>query len=125
MDSIIFWRERLIEILEQRSDEFLDELARARHKISPKAVHDLRVASRRALAVLEMADVCLGNNEVYPLKKKIKKIMKMLSALRDVHIQKEYIAEMLVVFHQLTPYYKTLRLQEKKLLKKVTKRISK
>ncbi len=113
------WNEDLIAMVEKRADEFLDELSRARHRISSKTVHDLRVASRRALAITRMSEICLDKtNRGEKLKKEIREVMKLMSKLRDIHIQKEYIAEMLVVFKQLAPYYQALRMQEKKLLKK-------
>jgi CHAD domain-containing protein len=120
------WSEGIVELVEKRADEFLDELARARQRISSKTVHDLRVGSRRALAIIRMSEICLskGNGEK-KLKKEIRGVMKLMSKLRDVHIQKEYIAEMLVVFKQLTPYYQALRLREKKLLKKTGRKIEK
>jgi CHAD domain-containing protein len=74
--------------------EFSEAWKKARAKPSEKAVHDLRVCTRRLIATLEMARVVSGRNDVRQLQRDVKKILKRMGPLRDVQVQLQGVSQM-------------------------------
>jgi len=58
----------------------------ARTKSSEKAVHDLRVSTRRLIAILELAKAVSGDTEIPKLQRRFKKVLKRMGPLRDTQV---------------------------------------
>ncbi len=74
---------------EKRLDRFLCTLDDAARHPGEAAVHDLRVAIRRLLAFLELAEPMPGGKSPFPrdLHDGLKKLMRPLGRLRDAHVK--------------------------------------
>jgi len=73
--------------LEGRWHRFAGEIARNRRRCSEPGIHDLRVATRRLLAVLDLADAVLPG-EVNPrIRRTLRRNLKSFSPLRDCHVR--------------------------------------
>jgi CHAD domain-containing protein len=58
-------------------------------KASESAIHDFRVAARRLLARIELAGAVLEGESARPARKRVKKGLKKMGPLRDLHVQLE------------------------------------
>jgi CHAD domain-containing protein len=65
---------------------------KAQTKASESAIHDFRVAARRFISRLDMAAAVLGDDDVLPARKRVKKTLKRMGPLRDLHVQMETLA---------------------------------
>ncbi len=74
---------------EKRLDRFLDTLAAAARHPGEEPVHDLRVAIRRLLAFLDLAESIPGGEQPFPgeLPSAMKALMRPLGRLRDAHVK--------------------------------------
>jgi CHAD domain-containing protein len=65
---------------------------KARSKASEKSIHDLRVSTRRLIAILELARVLSKGNDIPRLQRRVKKVLKRMGPLRDVQVQLEGVS---------------------------------
>lgn len=71
----------------QYRDEFRDAWKDASRKLSENRVHDLRVAARRLGSVLLLVEAALERNHSCRARRRIRRLMKRLGALRDLQVQ--------------------------------------
>jgi CHAD domain-containing protein len=111
----------LIEALDERWTKYRAELKNCRNEFSQEAVHDVRVATRRLLAVMDFA----RQLDPQPPMQKIRRILKdqvdALDDLRDTQVMLVEVSESMAEFPQLKPFEKYLLSSEKKLLRKTRK----
>src|SRR5271169_4629886 len=73
--------------VEERWQRLSAELARNRRRCSEGGIHDLRVATRRLLAVLDLAGAVLPG-EVSPRSRRaLRRSLRSFSPLRDCHVR--------------------------------------
>jgi len=73
--------------LEERWQRLAAELERNRRRCTEGGIHDLRVAARRLLAVLDLANAVLPG-EVSPRSRRVlRRTLKFFSPLRDCHVR--------------------------------------
>lgn len=84
-------------------------LRRCRKKLSEKAVHRLRVETRRLLAQLDVVAPLLPVVVRQPGRRALRKQMKALAALRDVHVQLRRVEALRVDRPELKPFRAYLR----------------
>jgi len=77
----------LLPVLDKSWKEFSRAWKKARAKASEKSIHDLRVNTRRLIATLELAQTLSKCDEITKLRRRLKKILKSMGALRDVQVQ--------------------------------------
>jgi CHAD domain-containing protein len=107
--------------LDDRWRKLRKESNRARRKYSEESVHDLRVASRRLIAVLEILREVHSGSAVRDLRRHVKKLLDGLSPLRDLHVQRVRISSMIDRYPQLTDFEKHLADKENRTAGKVQK----
>ncbi|HEY2382934.1 MAG TPA: CHAD domain-containing protein [Terriglobia bacterium] len=73
--------------------EFSEAWKKARSKTSEKSIHDLRVKTRRFIAVLELANALPGQDGVAGLQRRLKKVLKRMGPLRDLQVQLENVSQ--------------------------------
>jgi CHAD domain-containing protein len=78
--------------LDRTWSDFSNAWKKARSKSSEKSVHDLRVSTRRLIAILELANALSNRKEIPKLQKRLKKILKSMGPLRDVQVQLETVS---------------------------------
>lgn len=74
-------------LLSGRWKAFRQVLRRCRRQADEAAVHDLRVAIRRLLAVLQLAKAAAPEAKVKKLRHHLRRRLKAVSRLRDLHVQ--------------------------------------
>jgi CHAD domain-containing protein len=78
----------LIEALEHRHREFLAQLTRVRRRTSEPGLHDLRVSTRRLIAVIDLALRLHNDARLQKRKKALRSFLRGFNALRDANIQR-------------------------------------
>lgn len=81
---------------------------------STKAVHQVRVQSRRLLAVLELARVVLSSRQVDAVTERVKAVLKRFGGLRDVQVQLELLPGFGMDGAQLRPLRRHLERRERR-----------
>jgi len=76
----------LLSSLDQSWKNFSVAWKTARTKASEKSVHDLRVSTRRLIAILELAKALSADAEVAKLQRRFKKVLKRMGPLRDTQV---------------------------------------
>jgi CHAD domain-containing protein len=111
----------LLKSLDARWRKLREESNRARRKYSEEAVHNLRVASRRLMAVLEILRKVQNASVVRDFRRRIKRLLDGLSPLRDLHVQRVRISAMVDRYPQLKDFEKNLADKENRTAQKVQK----
>ncbi len=109
----------LIEALEVRQQNFVRQLSRVRRRPSEPGVHDLRVATRRLIAVMDLMSEI---TEIPLLQKKrrvLRRLLKGLNALRDAHICSMALGRLRAAFPSAGMVQRSIRVQERDLLRSV------
>ena len=73
---------------------FSEAWENTRRNASEKAVHDLRVNTRRLIAKLELARVLSNRKGIARVQRHFKKVLKRIGPLRDVQVQLDNISGM-------------------------------
>ena len=72
--------------LDQSWKNFSGAWKNSRTKASEKSIHDLRVSTRRLIAILELAKALAGGDEIAQLQRRFKKVLKRMGRLRDTQV---------------------------------------
>jgi CHAD domain-containing protein len=84
-------------------------------KFSEKAVHDLRIDTRRILALLDLLEALRFGGSLAKLRKTFKKRLDAFDDLRDTHVQRVLLKPMWEKFPEARDFKKHLRKCEKQL----------
>ncbi len=103
---------------------FLLQVRRTRRRCSEPAIHDLRVATRRLIATLEIIGRVTPGGGVSRVRRHLKRLLKSFNELRDVHIQ--ILAVRLVVrpFPVLRFYRAALMVRKQRLVREAGRRVA-
>ena len=77
----------LLRALEGRWHRFAAELAQSRRRCTEPGIHDLRVATRRLLAVLDLSGAVLPGEPAPRARRLLRKYLRSFSPLRDCHVR--------------------------------------
>src|SRR5882672_8508591 len=83
----------LLSSVDKSWKQFSSAWKKARSKGSEKAVHDLRVSTRRLIANLELARTISRDEKIAGVRKQFKKVLKRMGPLRDLQVQLENLSE--------------------------------
>jgi CHAD domain-containing protein len=111
----------LLKALDTRWEKIRKESHRVRRKYSEESVHDLRVASRRLIAVLETLKKVHNASAIRECRRRVKKLLDGLSPLRDLNVQRVRISALLDRYPQLKNFEKSLAAKESQTAGKVQK----
>ena len=115
----------LLEALENRWKNYRAELKRCRAEFSNEAVHDLRVATRRMLALIQLLNSISPHPRLQKLTRVFKDQLDEFDDLRDTQVILAEISEILHELPQLKDFQKHLQSAEEKLLRTLRKKIKK
>ena len=116
-------RQLILTALENGWKKYRKELKRCREDASFDAVHDLRTATRRILAIIQLLHSISPRPRLQKLIRAFKDQLDIVDDLRDTQVILARIAEDVQKFPQLEPFQKhTLHMQERT-LRKVRKKI--
>ncbi len=113
----------LIETLENRWQTFRSELSRCRKEPGEEAIHDLRVAARRRLALVDMLRAIPPQPRLGKLRRALKALLDELDHLRDTQVMLADVAGHLSHLPELAPFQEYLVKREKRYLRVTAKAI--
>jgi len=113
----------LVETLEQRWKTYRSELKRCQKEPSEEAIHDLRVATRRLLALMDMLRVISPHPRLQKLRRIFKSQLDSLDDLRDTQVMLVEVSDSIGNLPELAPFQEYLSKREKRLLKSTAKAI--
>lgn len=113
----------LAQSLDRRWRSYRRAVRRCQRQFEEKAVHQLRVETRRLLALLGLLDPVLGGGCAREAARRIKKPFKSLARLRDTHVQLLCLKSKQEEFPELADFRKFLVRREKRLARRVNKKI--
>ncbi len=108
----------------ERWQRFARQAKKAQTNPTEKAVHDLRVATRRLLALLDMIKTTIPKSGGAEVRKRLKTNLKSLSALRDTQVQILRVRELAAGFGILSPFLGELITREAAEAKRAGKEIN-
>lgn len=113
----------LLESLDTRWKKFRAEWKTCRNEFSEEAVHDLRVATRRLLALFDLLRSISQHKRIQRIRRILKEQLDDLDDLRDTQVLLADISEFIQEVPDLQPFQKQLQKNEKKLLRQARKLI--
>lgn len=113
----------LLEALDERWKNYRIELKRCRAEFSNEAVHDLRVASRRMLALVRLINSISPRPRLQRLSRAFKDQLDEFDDLRDVQVVLAEISETIQELPQLEEFQNHVQNVEKRLLKTLRKKL--
>jgi CHAD domain-containing protein len=113
----------LLEALDQRWKNYRAELKRCREDFSNEAVHDLRVAARRMLAIIRLLNSISPRPRLQKLNRAFKDQLDEFDDLRDTQVVLAEVSETLQELPQLQAFEDYLQDVEKSLLKTLRKKL--
>src|SRR6266498_4795088 len=115
----------LLDALERCWKDYRKELKRCRTEFSNEAIHDLRVATRRVLALIELLNSISPRSRLEKVTDFFKDQLNEFDDLRDTQVMLAEISEVLQQLPQLHEFQKQLQSDEQKKLRTVHKKIKK
>jgi CHAD domain-containing protein len=109
--------------LDERWEVFRRQLARSVRRPSEPAIHDLRVATRRLIALLSMIDSAAPPGRLGKVRRQLRGHLKAFNELRDVHVQLLRVGGMVRRFPQLRSFAADLRMRERRLMREATREV--
>jgi CHAD domain-containing protein len=113
----------LLEALENRWKNYRMELKRCREEFSNEAVHDLRVATRRVLALIQLLNSVSPRPRLQKLARAFKDQLDEFDNLRDTQVILAETSKIIQELPQLHDFQKHLQLAEVKSLRTLRKKI--
>ncbi len=123
IDSASVVNEFLLEALDQRWKNYRAELKRCRTEFSNEAVHDLRAAARRMLAIIRLLNSISPRPRLEKLNRAFKDQLDEFDSLRDTQVVLAEISETIQELPQLQVFQDYLQGVEKELLKTLRKKL--
>ncbi len=114
----------LVTALDGRWEKFLAELRRNRRRCTEPSIHDLRVATRRMIATLDVVGAVLPGGVPAQVRRRLKRLLKSFNELRDLHIQLMHFQALRPQFPVLQPFLAALRLRERELIREAARTIA-
>jgi len=113
----------LLEALENRWKKYRLELKRCRAEFSNEAVHDVRVALRRLLSVMQLLNSIEQRPRLRKLRRALKGQLDEFDDLRDTQVMLAEVSRVINELPQLEEFQSHLERSEKGLLKDLRKKI--
>lgn len=114
----------LVEALDSRWTKYCANLEACRQAFSEEAVHDVRVSTRRLLALLDLLRALPNSPPLKPLRRAFKAQLDGYDDLRDAQVMLLKVSEALANVPELAAYEDYLRQRETKLLQRAAKGVA-
>jgi len=121
--SILPVNQLLLEALDKRWKNYRAELKRCRAEFSNEAVHDLRIAARRMLALVQVLNSISPRPRLKKLNRSFKDQLDEFDDLRDTQVILAEVSETLQELPQLQKFQDHLQIVEEDLLKTLRKKL--
>ena len=113
----------LLRSLTDRWQVFAGQVAQSRRRPTEKAIHDLRVSTRRLIATLEIVRTILPGGPPSKIRRQLKRHLRAFSALRDLQVQMIAVRNLAIRFPALRPFLTVLVVRERLLLRQARREI--
>jgi len=114
----------LMRALEERWGRLTDELRRNRTRLTEPGVHDLRVATRRLIAALDLAGAALPGGIDPDLRRTLRRCLKSFADLRDLHIQMLNLKRLVRRYRIVGPMLSAARIRQQQLTKEAARAVA-
>jgi len=114
----------LLKAFDQRWEDYRSQVKTCRREFSEAAVHDVRVAARRFLAVLDIFRMLDPQPRVQKVRELLKQQLDDLDELRDVQVMLVHIDESAQRLPELGLFQQHLQRREKRLLRSARKQLA-
>jgi CHAD domain-containing protein len=108
----------LLRSFTERHQIFSNQLMKTRKRATEKAVHDLRVATRRLIAVTDIIRTMIPDTDLSKTRKQLKRLLSALSELRDVQVQIITVRGLVGEFPVMNLFLTLLMVREKQFLRR-------
>ncbi len=95
------------------------------HDFSENSVHELRVETRRLLALVALFHALWWDERLAEIERRLKRLFKSFSRLRDTHVQLIFVQETQERFPELARFQKALAKRELRLTRRLGRRVGK
>jgi len=117
-------KENILSIaLDERWKKYRAEIKTCKDEFSEEAVHDLRVATRRLLAAMDVVRLLDPHSRVQKVRRALKDQLDSLDDLRDTQVMLVEVSESMADFPDLKSFEEHLLKREKKLMRKARKEV--
>ncbi len=113
----------LVEALDARWLKYYNNLEACRQAFSEEAVHDVRVSTRRLLALVDLLRALPNSPPLKNLRRAFKEQLDGYDDLRDTQVMLLKVSEALAALPELAPYEQYLKQREEKLLQRAAKQV--
>lgn len=113
----------LLSALDERWKKYRAELKICKNEFSEEAVHDLRVATRRLLAVMDILRSLDPHPRIQKIRRALKNQLDSLDDMRDTQVMLVEVSESEAHSTELKPFEESLLKREKRLLRAARKEI--
>jgi CHAD domain-containing protein len=110
--------------LDERWRDYRKAFDRCHRKFSEDSVHQLRVETRRLLALLDLLDALVGVKELNALRRVLKALFDSSASLRDTQVQWLFVEKHRRRFPAVAPLSDVLARRERRLVKKLKKKLN-
>lgn len=114
----------LLDALDKRWNDYYAELKLCRRETSKEVIHDLRVATRRLLSVIELLRAIAPQPRLQRLRKLLKDQLERFEELRDIQVMVVEVSENLKELPEAAPFLAYLQKQEKKFLRTAKRQVA-
>ncbi|MFZ5820954.1 MAG: CHAD domain-containing protein [Chloroflexota bacterium] len=114
----------LVEALDARWLKYSNNLEACRQEFSEEAVHDVRVSTRRLLALVELLRALSPHPHLEELRRAFKDQLDSYDDLRDTQVMLLRISATLAGLPELAPYEEFLKKREEKLLRRAAQQVN-
>jgi len=112
----------LLTSLDTRWGTYKSELKRCRNEFSNEAVHDLRIATRRMLALVQLLGMLNPHPRLQKLRRVFRHQLDSFDDLRDTQVMLAEVSETVQEIPTLQPFQEYLQKSEERLLRSVKKK---
>jgi CHAD domain-containing protein len=113
----------LRDTLDRRWKEYIDELKRCQTEFSNEAVHDLRIATQKVLAVVQVLNAIFPRPRLHKIDQALEAQLIDLDGLRDIQVILAEISEMIQELPELHPFQVHLLTVEERAVRTVRKKL--
>lgn len=107
----------LLEAIDNRWENYREQIKTCRREFSEEAVHDLRVTARRLLALVDLIRAVAPHPRLQKIRKLLKGQLDEFDSLRDTQVMLAEISETIETLPELKPFQKSLQKRERRLLR--------
>lgn len=111
----------LLEAIDNRWENYREQIKTCRREFSEEAVHDLRVSARRLLALVDLIRTLAPHPRLQKIRKALKGQLDDFDALRDTQVMLAEISETIETLPELKPLQQILQKRERRLLREAKK----